>query len=84
MTLGGRNLIKFMQFYIQSDNSAEFTTKLGRGWMNRFGPETLFIEPGVPWDNGNNETFNGKLVDELLNRVIFYMLKEAKIMIEQH
>ena len=72
-----------MQDYIRSDNSAEFTTKLGRGWMNRLGPETLFIEPGVPWDNDNIETFNGKLVDELLNRVIFYTLKEAKIIIEQ-
>jgi IS30 family transposase len=27
----------------------------------------LFIEQGSPWDNGYNESFNGKLRDELLN-----------------
>ena len=26
----------------------------------------LFIEPGSPWENGYNESFNGKLRDELL------------------
>ncbi len=35
------------------------------------------------WENGYNESFNGKLRDELLNREIFYSLKEAKILIEQ-
>jgi IS30 family transposase len=29
--------------------------------------QTLFIEPGSPWENGYNESFNGKLRDELLN-----------------
>ncbi len=28
---------------------------------------TLYIEPGSPWENGNVESFNGKLRDELLN-----------------
>ena len=44
---------------------------------------TLFIEPGSPWENGYNESFNGKLRDELLNGEIFYTLKEAQILIEQ-
>ena len=37
--------------------------------------KTLFIEPGSPWENGYNESFNGKLRDELLNGEIFYTLK---------
>ena len=45
--------------------------------------KTLFIEPGSPWENGYNESFNGKLSDELLNREIFYSLKEAEILTEQ-
>jgi transposase InsO family protein len=49
----------------------------------RLGAKTLFIEPGSPWENGYNESFNGKLRDELLNGEIFYTLKEAKILIEQ-
>ncbi len=45
--------------------------------------KTLFIEPGSPWENGYNESFNGKLRDELLNREIFYTLEEAKVLVEQ-
>jgi transposase InsO family protein len=43
----------------------------------------LFIELGSPWENGYNESFNGKLRDELLNGEIFYTLKEAKVLIER-
>jgi len=42
-----------------------------------------FIEPGSPWENGYIESFNGKMRDELLNREIFYTLKEAQILIER-
>ena len=31
----------------------------------------LFIEPGIPWENGYIESFNGKLRDELLKREVF-------------
>lgn len=44
---------------------------------------TLFIEHGSPWENGYVESFNGKLRDELLNREIFYTLREAKILVER-
>ena len=43
----------------------------------------MFIEPGSPWENGYNESFNGKLRDELLNGEIFYTLKEAQVLIER-
>tara|TARA_B100000315_G_scaffold6045_1_gene6056 strand:+ start:515 stop:775 length:261 start_codon:yes stop_codon:yes gene_type:complete len=45
--------------------------------------QTLFIEPGSPWKNGYNESFNGKLRDELLNGEIFFTLREAQVLIEQ-
>jgi transposase InsO family protein len=38
---------------------------------------------GSPWENGYNESFNGKLRDELLNREIFYSLKEVQILTER-
>ncbi len=69
--------------HIRSDNGSEFTAKAVRGWLERIGVKTLFIEPGSPWENGYNESFNGKLRDELLNGEIFYTLKEAKVMIER-
>jgi hypothetical protein len=43
----------------------------------------LHVEPGSPWENGYNESFNGKLRDECLNMEIFYTLKEAQILIER-
>jgi len=69
--------------YIRSDNGPEFTAKAVRSWLGRIGVRTLFIEPGSPWENGYNESFNGKLRDELLNREIFYTLQEAQVVIEQ-
>jgi len=69
--------------YIRSDNGPEFTAKAVREWLARVGVKTLYIEPGSPWENGYNESFNGKLRDELLNGEIFYTLKEAQILIER-
>ena len=69
--------------HIRSDNGPEFTSKEVRKWLGRLGVKTLFIEPGSPWENGYIESFNGKLRDELLNREIFYILTEAKVLIEQ-
>ena len=69
--------------HIRSDNGAEFTARVVRKWLADLGVKALFIEPGSPWENGYNESFNGKLRDELLNGEIFYTLKEAQILIEQ-
>ena len=69
--------------HVRSDNGPEFTAKAIRSWLKRIDVKTLFIEPGSPWENGYNESFNGKLRDELLNIEIFYTLKEAKVLIEQ-
>ena len=68
--------------HIRSDNGPEFTAKAVRSWLGRIGVKTLFIEPGSPWENGYNESFNGKLRDEVLNGEIFYTLKEAQVVIE--
>jgi len=69
--------------HIRSDNGAEFTAHAVRDWLGRIGVKTLYIEPGSPWENGYNESFNGKLRDELLNEEIFYTLREAAILIER-
>ncbi len=69
--------------YIRSDNGSEFTAKITREWIGNLGVKTAYIEPGSPWENGYNESFNGKLRDELLNGEIFYSLKEAQVLIEQ-
>ena len=81
-TLSNLFLIYGIPENIRSDNGPEFTAKAVRRWLQRVGVKTAFIEPGSPWENGYNESFNGKLRDELLNREIFYNLKEAKVVIE--
>ena len=63
--------------------AGEFTAALVRHWLAALNVETLFIEPGSPWENGYVESFNGKLRDELLDREIFYTLTEAQILIER-
>ena len=69
--------------YIRSDNGSEFTATAVRDWLSRVGVKTLFIEPCSPWENGYNESFNGKLRDALLNAEIFDTLLEAKVLIER-
>ena len=69
--------------YLRSDNGSEFTADLIRGWLQRLGVKTLFIEPGSPWENGYIESFNGKLRDELLNGEIFDTITEARVITEQ-
>jgi len=69
--------------HIRSDNGPEFTAWAVRQWLGHLGVQTLYIEPGSPWENGYNESFNGKLRDELLNGEIFYTLKEAQVIIER-
>jgi putative transposase len=69
--------------HIRSDNGSEFTAKVIRKWLADLGVKTLYIEPGSPWENGYNESFNGKLQDELLKREMFTNLKEARILVER-
>ena len=76
-------LVKGIPEHIRSDNGPEFTAKALREWLQRIGANTLYIEPGSPWENGYCESFNGTLRDELLNGEIFYSLEEARIVIER-
>ncbi len=68
--------------HIRSDNGAEFTAKTIKDWLPKLNVKTLYIEPGSPWENGYNESFNGRLRDECLNGETFYTLKEAQVIIE--
>ncbi len=69
--------------HIRSDNGGEFRAKAVQEWLGRIGAKTLYIEPGSPWENGYNESFNGRLQDECLKGELFNHLIEAKIVIEQ-
>jgi transposase InsO family protein len=42
--------------YIRSDNSPEFVAKELRKWLARTGADTLYIEPGSPWEKKTVDT----------------------------
>jgi len=69
--------------YIRSDNGSEFTAKVLQDWLKRLDVKTAFITPGSPWENGYNESFNGKFRDELLSQESFYTLEEARVLTDQ-
>jgi putative transposase len=76
-------MVRGVPEHIRSDNGPEMTSKAVRNWLANVGAQTLYIEPGSPWENGYCESFNSKLRDELLNGEIFHSLREAQVLIEQ-
>ena len=76
-------LLRGVPEHIRSDNGSEFTARTIKCWLADLGVKALYIEPGSPWENGYNESFNGRLQDELLKREIFMTLKEARILVER-
>jgi hypothetical protein len=64
--------------HIRSDNGPEFIAMAIRRWADQLGIETLYIEPGSPWQNGYAESFHGKLRDEFLALEEFESLAAAR------
>ena len=64
--------------HIRSDNGPEFIAKAIQRWTKQLGIETLYIEPGSPWENGYAESFHGKLRDEFLALEVFENLDAAR------
>jgi putative transposase len=68
--------------YLQSDNGPEFVSRAVLKWLSDAGVETAPIDPGKPWQNGANESFNGKFRDECLGMQWFKNRIDAKVAIE--
>ena len=63
---------------IKSDNGPEFVAKKVQEWIEEREITVRFIEPGSPWQNGHNESFNGVFRDGCLNRWLFASVREAR------
>ena len=72
-----------MALYIRSDNGPEFIADKVKKFLLKSGVETLYIEPGSPWENGYIESFNSRLRDELLNGEIFLHIDELRYVAER-
>jgi putative transposase len=68
---------------IRSDNGSELLAQALREEMKRHKIQLANIDPGKPWQNGSNESFNGTFRKECLNAEIFASLTEARVVIEQ-
>jgi transposase InsO family protein len=75
-------MVRSVPGYIRSDNGPEFIAEAVKEWLSNNHVETLYIEPGCPWENGYIESFNGRVRDELLDRELFYSVAEAKVLAE--
>lgn len=71
-----------MPRYLRSDNGPEFVSKALLEWATKESLQLALIEPGKPWQNGTNESFNGKFRDECLSMEWFRNRTEAKVVIE--
>src|SRR6202521_473782 len=67
---------------IVSDNGTEYTSNAILGWADDTGVDWHYIAPGKPQQNGHNESFNGRLRDELLNETLFRSLPHARAVLE--
>ncbi len=68
--------------YLRSDNGPEFVSRAVLRWLHAANIDTAAIDPGKPWQNGLNESFNGKFRDECLSMQWFKNRIDAKILIE--
>ncbi len=68
--------------YLRSDNGPEFVSAAILRWLTEAQVETAHIDPGRPWQNGTDESFNGKLRDECLSMEWFRSRLEATAIIE--
>jgi transposase InsO family protein len=65
--------------HIRCDNGPEWIAKVVRRALEELGVETLYIEPGSPWQNGYVESFHARLKDELINGELYGSLAEARV-----
>ena len=68
--------------FLRSDNGPEFVSRAVLQWLNDAGIDTAPIDPGKPWQNGANESFNGKFRDECLGMQWFKNRIDAKVAID--
>jgi len=70
--------------YLRSDNGPEFVSRAVLKWLTETKIDTAHIDPGKPWQNGLNESFNGKFRDECLSMQWFTNRLDAKVIIEDY
>ena len=68
--------------FLRPDNGPEFVSQAILEWLAKEKIETAHIDPGKPWQNGDNDSFNGKFRNECLSLEWFRSRAEPKVVIE--
>jgi putative transposase len=77
-TLAELFAIRGVPQHIRSDNGPEFVAQAIQRWTRQVEIETLYIEPGSPWENAYAESFHSRFRDELLAAEEFEDLATAR------
>jgi len=67
---------------LRSDSGPEFVSSAILRWLADERIDTAHIDPGKPWQNGADESFNGRFREECLDLEWFRNREEARVMIE--
>lgn len=68
---------------LRSDNGPELVSAAVQQWLKAHQVATHYIDPGSPWQNAYNESFNSIFRTTCLDRWLFVSLTEAKVVIQQ-
>ncbi len=68
---------------LRSDNGPELVSHAVQDWLKDKHVGTHYIEPGSPWQNAYNESFNSIFRITCLDRWLFGSMTEARVVIQQ-
>lgn len=67
---------------LRSDNGPELVAKSVQRWLQDRQVDTHYIDPGSPWQNAYNESFNSIFRTTCLDRWLFSSMTEARVVID--
>ena len=76
-------LVRGCLVHLRGENGSQFTTDGVRRFLKELGADTLFTEPGSPWEKGYVESFNSGMRDEPLEGELFLHIDEMKHIVER-
>ena len=68
---------------LRSDNGPELVSQRVKQWLGERHVGTHYIDPGSPWQNAYNESFNAIYRTTCLDQWLFTSLTEARVVSEQ-
>jgi transposase InsO family protein len=66
---------------IRSDNGTELVATKVQQWLKDKHVDTHYIDPGSPWQNAYNESFNSIFRTSCLDRWLFGSMTEARVVV---